>query len=710
MKLELELFPYGQNGSTKKTLANWGVSDQMDGAFREQIADELNLTFPGAALADSPFTYRSRAIITIDGAPFFAGYVMDNPRQGAGNANSASVQLAGPWWYLENITFQQERDVLTSFDAQNNPVYTKNFLTQYTLNLPVIPNYVGPNGGPNGGGYGSLTYTVTLLDSRAQIVAVLDYAIAKGAWLQYDPADILSVPVLPADVLNITCAEAIRRQLEDVDAVAWFDHSQNPPKFHCQRRAALPNYTRQLSDGDIQDVQGFNLKQRFDLAVPYVLIYFQQPYNVGGINGIGQGFDLYPNPKPGDELKALITTVPLRAVSGTVHTKYIKTDTVAPEDLNWWLRRKPELDVNANPKAPIEYDGLALVPNTSVRKLNAGTAGLTNMIVDGGYCDFMGGAIGDEHIFVQASYHRRFDTNRKGTRVSAHTFRTHAKTTSLSFPNGFDFSFTDFTSLGETMQQFVGMAQTIYQDLNAPQWEGSIPILETEFSGEIVLGKNINLLNGLEQWTYMNALQREIGFKVKPGGIFYSVSVGPNKKLSAQQIADRLRAARNRYITAFNFTTGGATANIHLTRHHAFEGQGNAEPAVAEYNLTEPVAGGDPAIAPAGNVNLTAGAGQPALKIRLIDANGNKVANVSDLVMNIRAAAKLNSLVDGSVQGGTVDADNVLVGGFVDSQGNFHTVEGWQLTTCEDDGTNTGNLQNFTRIFLCTERFKIPGQ
>lgn len=74
----------------------------------------------------------------------------------------------------------------------------------------------------------------------------------------------------------------------------------------------------------------------------------------------------------------------------------------------------------------------------------------------------------------------------------------------------------------------------------------------------------------------------------------------------------------------------------------------------------------------------------------------------SKLIINLLAAAKLP---DGT--GGT-NISGVVIGGFIDTQGNFHTIEGYQLPTCEDNGT--GTLKNFTRIFVCTDRFKLPGQ
>ena len=77
------------------------------------------------------------------------------------------------------------------------------------------------------------------------------------------------------------------------------------------------------------------------------------------------------------------------------------------------------------------------------------------------------------------------------------------------------------------------------------------------------------------------------------------------------------------------------------------------------------------------------------------------------IILNIKAAAKI---ADGT--GGTSvalpDGSALTVGGAIDSEGTEHTLEVYQLTTCEDDGT--GTLVNYTRLFLCSDRFKLPGQ
>ena len=83
------------------------------------------------------------------------------------------------------------------------------------------------------------------------------------------------------------------------------------------------------------------------------------------------------------------------------------------------------------------------------------------------------------------------------------------------------------------------------------------------------------------------------------------------------------------------------------------------------------------------------------------------------IILNVKAATKYTA-ADGSTAGGAVvtlpDGTTLTVGGAVDMAGNPHTMDVWQLVTCEDDGAGTGNTKEFSRLFICSERFLGPGQ
>ncbi|HEY1663637.1 MAG TPA: hypothetical protein VGI03_14560 [Verrucomicrobiae bacterium] len=578
-----------------KTFAQWGIADNWDFKLGG-LKDSATLQFPAGALSTtSPFTFRSKVLIQIDGKNVFMGYVSEDARSKSGTSDQAQLTLMGPWWYLQNLVYQFSLQVLVALDAQNNPTFSTSYYTHFTLNL--LPVYTFTPGGVIEWGE-----TITLFQSQAIIQKVLDFAISQGAWLGYDAANILNVAVHPKDVLNITCAEAIQYQFKDYDAAVWFDYSGSQPMFNCRQRKNLPTLTRSLLNPNLtfnplQNIEGFKLRERYDLKCPYVQIAYEQPVSVNGVQSIEQAWDIYPPPPgwtpgnyppaPQNSFKAMITTVPLRAINCTTHSKFIQTLVINLQDFSYkgfWQTVKPELDPDINPDAANEYANIKYVSSQR-------SSGLPNLIIRGGYCNQMGGQVTKDNLIVKVTYQRKIDANRVGSQVSLHTWNRRGLVTNLNFPGGAYFTYSAFSSDGDVIGNFDGMAQEIYEDLNPPNglWEGTVPLLETTYSGQIVMGFALNLNNTLPQHAGMAALIQSISAKVRTGAIYYSLEIGPNKTISAQQIADRLRAARYTYIQVFNFGNlpQGNAPDV-LPTDEQTDALSECQPSLSQQNMSSP--------------------------------------------------------------------------------------------------------------------------
>lgn len=663
---------YPAGAVSTQTLTAWGLEEEVSGEFSSQSADKLQLRVAaGANLTNSPFTYRSRVSLNLDGKTFFSGYVTDDVRRWSGSENRQTVTIQGPWWYLENLVFQQSVKILTAVNAQGVPTFTTSTFTHFTLNTAIQTNFT-PGNLPGGGGC-SITYTPVILNSQDQLATILDWAIQNGAWLQYTKASLVSIPVIPADVQDITCAEAIRRQLENVDAVAWIDHSTTPPTFHAQRRSALPTVTRKLVAAPALDATALNLKQRTDLAVPYVRIDFEQTNTVNGASGLNLVSDIYPaqaNP-PADQLKALITTVPLKGYSATITSCYLQTAPVSPTDLNWWLARRPEMDPNVNPNAATDYANLQLVGLPTRR------TALPNMIVVGNYLNWMGGQAQADHVINQISYDRVPAQNIKPTHVASQTVRARIRATSLNFPNGVTLTNVTVNQSGENPKFFVGLAQIVYTDLNSPAWEGSFDVVETVYDAAIVLGQNYNVSGSLPAFAGMNALAQGISFTSRSGAIRYTVNVGPNRKLSPQQLADRLRASRLNYVTSMTPVptqlAGGGQGNIELPEQGADDNGTDAHPQLSQQHIVD----GN------GGILLQGNAGSPVATLQTYDANGNAQTPKS-----------------------TTPAGQVIlaVSQCKGSDGKWHTLQIQELKYCQQQAD--GSYKQRSVLALCSDIYQ----
>ncbi|HEY3761573.1 MAG TPA: hypothetical protein VGN23_07490 [Verrucomicrobiae bacterium] len=617
-----------------KTFAQWGIADNWD--FKVGgLKDSATLQFPAGALsAASPFTFRSKVLIQIDDLNVFMGYVSEDVRSKSGTSDQSQLTLMGPWWYLQNLVYQFSLQVLTALDSSNNPTFTASYYTHFTLNLfpvytftPATPSSPSP----------SWIETIQLFQSQTMIEMVLDFAISQGAWLGYNLGNILNVAVHPKDVLNITCAEAIQYQIQDYDAVVWFDYSGTQPVFNCMQRKNLPTLTRSLvgpvpSPGvsrfnPLTNIEGFKLRERYDLKCPYVQIAYEQPVSVNGVQTIAQAWDIYPAPPgwtpgnfppaPENSFKAIITTVPLRAINCTTHQKKIQTITIDMGDVNFWRTVFPEMDPNVNPNASNEFANLQVVDSHR-------QSALPNLIIQGGYCVQMGGQVARDNLIVRFSYQRMLDANRPGSTVSFHTKNRRGLVTNLNFPAGVYFVYSTYSSDGDVISNFDGMAQEIYEDLNPPDglWEGTVPLLETTYSGQVVMGYALNLNNTLPQHAAMAALIQSISAKVRSGAIYYSLEVGPNKTISAQQIADRLRAARYTYIQVFNFgNLPQRSSQDILPTDEMTDAASETHPALSQHNVNSPTTDGS------GDVNNTQMDAVNGFSFGVTDTNNNPVAN-----------------------------------------------------------------------------------
>lgn len=652
--------PYPAANAVTNTFAGWGIAD---GFTRRSSGDggrqpeTVHLSFPGTSGAADIFPYRALVKIVRDGLPFFTGAVPeDSEHLKSGHSDRQMITVVDPSWWLEHMLFEQQMQIVTAVDINGNPTYETLALRHFTLNLPTAVNIT------NTAPVYSVTYTPNLLDSAAQIAAVLDFAKGAGAYLDYNLADLMAVPVEPVDVLNITCADAIRRQLDMYDCVVWWDHTQDPPRLHVQRRSQLTAVTRTKGPGGT--IRDFQLHKRTDMKVPFVQVDLEEPYDLGnGVSGTSIQSIIYPppagsvqfttggytywqppNPLPpaSDMLHALITTVPLKGFQQHTVSKFIQTDVVAPSDatpfataagqpLNWWQRRRRDMDPNFNANFATDYNGVALVAGSATRQLNA--ALYPNMIIGGGWAPWMGGTFGYDHALAQVSYHRKTTAALSGSKVTAHTLHANCHCTNLNFPNGAWLRYLVTTSGGGFFNQLTQIPQLIYEDLAVDQWEGQATLVETAWTGDLTLGHVLNVLGDRADYATMNALVQSVEMTVKTGSITTTLTLGPNKAISAQQWKARLQAARWRYVTALWLPGSGTDSQ--LTQEEKTDATSQAHPAKSEDNLISYPVGADPSTSPAGNVQISGNAGNPIVTLQSLNPDGTLNPAVPQIILSV---------------------------------------------------------------------------
>ena len=185
-----------EHEGTRLSAADWGVTV----ATRKLVnlgADIVNIEFDGLAVSpfgenaivdyqgnliidsglrslfESRILYRDTIVIYRNNVRWFTGTVTKTPKYGDARNEGVAYEISGPWWYLENIVFQQAwAEVDTGVNdgslLAGDPLYRSRVLL------------------------GMAEDGQTLITSGAQIQAIIDYAIGaasspgrgdhKGVW------------------------------------------------------------------------------------------------------------------------------------------------------------------------------------------------------------------------------------------------------------------------------------------------------------------------------------------------------------------------------------------------------------------------------------------------------------------------------------------------------------------------------------------------
>lgn len=238
------------DGDTK-TAAEWGVEGLVL-TRRNLEVDELAFRIPGANIFEAcPFAYGEQLDLFRGDVRYFTGTVQPPAVNGDGNTGRESwyITVSGPWLQLQQITYQQLR-------ALKNDDFS-GVVGRYTPQVVL--------GQDEWGRKRSTDY---------QISQIAAYALsqASGVFVLSAVDDGVIPPI--TDARNISCAAAIRRQLEwTPDAAAWFDYSAEPtPLLYIRRRGGMATVSIDLADTPLLGLS--SLRRRDDMVPAGVVFTF----------------------------------------------------------------------------------------------------------------------------------------------------------------------------------------------------------------------------------------------------------------------------------------------------------------------------------------------------------------------------------------------------------------------------------------------------
>jgi len=549
-------------GGTEKSVADWGL-----GAVTRELVNQLPdvVTFRAADLAsdaDPVFAYGSTIRLLRDGVPWFYGRVIQVPGRASGKVEEQLYRVAGPWWYLENLVFQQTWQVTNG--------------TEVTL-TPTTKSRLVLGQAPDG----------TKFSTGAAIGEVLAYATARGVPIAVGTIT-PNVTVPYAEVLDRSCAEVIRNLLRwTPDAMAAFDYTTAPyPTLSIRLRAdapviSLPAYGAPVS--------GLELTPRHDLQVPAVVLKFEQTNDIDGDTFTSLIVQSAPPTATGDEFGALVMTFDLSGARATYHHQPVVTTPIptseGPSAIAWWQTKfawlgdfdAADLSIVSGTQS-VAIDNPALYPGISVEDV-------PNELLHGSVSAWMN--LNAAHLIIKATIaYSGAATDESGEVFDANNQRVvYTRVMGTNAETG---TYSRLTSETEAEPVPSGMAAAIYAATSVLQYDGVLELTEQECSGAAVPGQLLNLTGGRADWSSMAAQVQRVEENLDLGQT--RIFVGPAKHLGQTEITAWLRANRERRVSfRLSERTSASTSG------NAAKVQGGEHLPKSD-SIFRPSAGGSPAL------------------------------------------------------------------------------------------------------------------
>jgi len=503
----------------EKPVADWGLRDLRRDRIN-QASDVVTFIADGRASdADPLFDYGSTVRLFRNGMSWFYGRLVQVPGRASAKAEEQFYRLAGPWWYLENLVFQQAWETTNGIDVALIPTNKSRLVL----------------GQKNDG---------TKLPTGAAIREVLAYAMARGTPLTV--GEITPDAIAPyEEALDLSCAEVIRRFLRwTPDAVVAFDYTTIPyPTLSIFRRPdapviSLPAYGAPVS--------GFDLTPRHDLQAPAVVLKFEQTNDIDHDTFTSLTVQSAPPTATGDEPGALVMTLDLAGARATyqkqkVRTGFIPTSETSPTVIAWWKGKFPWLHDFADGDLAVATGTLTRTIENPANYPDITLANLPNELLEGSVAQWMDLAAAP--LLVQAT----LQYTGAATDASSAVFDASNQRivyTRVIGTNAETQTYSRLTSETEAEPVPVDLAQTLFDSVGVLHYDGTLELTEEECSGVGTPGSLLNLTGGRAEWVAMAAQIQRVEELVDLGKT--RLTVGPGKHLGHGDLAELLRINRLR--------------------------------------------------------------------------------------------------------------------------------------------------------------------
>lgn len=247
----MSLVWYFEYDGLKRPLADWGITI-ADLTEVNQAAGEFNFATENEDPDAAP-RFEFQKVITLwrDSERWFTGPIV-GIEYSESELQQHRYRAASPWWYLENIIYQQPSWVLKD-------------LEEAALGYTDVETSRVVMGMASDG---------TSFDTGGQAAEIVDYAIRRGAPIARSTFSLATfIPWEKGE--DLTCADALRRVLRWTrDAVAYWDYSAVVPVLHINKRADLIPSEVDVAAANL--VSSIQLAPRYDLVPRGLIVNFRR--------------------------------------------------------------------------------------------------------------------------------------------------------------------------------------------------------------------------------------------------------------------------------------------------------------------------------------------------------------------------------------------------------------------------------------------------
>lgn len=476
----------------------WGLSNLKRHRLNQGI-DKVSFTHAGAPLEHHPiFNPESPIRIYKDGIPWFYGIITKTPGSGTPFKEDHQFEVAGPWWHLENLIYQQTwNEIIPIGDAEEIR----------TINTGRVILGQNSQGNP--------------INNGLQITKILQYAINQNAPISI--GEIALDVTFPYDeTKDISCAEAIQRLLRwSPDSIVWFDYSTQPyPTLHIKRRSDASQSDLYLNQNIC--IKSLQITPRNDLQSKSVVIKYEKIHHTNGQSWMSTEVDAHPEGATGREFKALVLTVELDGSRSQKVKQNVKTESILLDCPLWWQRHLPALQ-------SIPLSKISIKDPSRSGKLPA-------ELLEGSISPWMGRDVEEDLIRAKISYETESE------QVIDREVAIRLNTTNASTR-----VYEQILSSEHPEPTPIGLARKLYDAVSVLQFDGEV-ILETkEINTSTLMGSVLNIHGGNQLWETMRATIQTVKEDIDHGRT--AISFGPAKHLGPDDLVELLRANRKRQAT-----------------------------------------------------------------------------------------------------------------------------------------------------------------